>query len=290
MRKHHIIAVLALILSLFLASSAFARIDTERKNSFSLSSTPLDTAMSADGKRLFVLAAGGKLFVYDTDGALNDTIEVDPEADRIEVSGLQTANIENTLLVINSKKKTVQRLALDFSVIVNTDGAPFLGSASAPVTIAVFSDFECPHCGKLGPLLEEALDAYPDSVKIFFKHYPLSFHQNARTAALAAIAAQNQGKFWQFHDRLFENQKNLVPETILGIAQQLQLDMARFMQDMRNADAAKKLATDMQDATNAGVTGTPTVFVNGRLMKERNIELLKKLIDEELAAAKRTGK
>lgn len=133
------------------------------------------------------------------------------------------------------------------------------------------------------PLFEQVLDKYPDSVKVVFKHYPLSFHKQAHPAALASMAAAQQGKFWEYHDELFINQKSLAKEKYLEIAENLGLDLKKFTLDMMRPSLSQKIEQDVAEAKKAGVTGTPTIFVNGRKVKNRNIAAISKLIDEELA-------
>ena len=133
------------------------------------------------------------------------------------------------------------------------------------------------------PLLEQVLENNPDTVKIVFKNMPLNFHKFAAPAALAALAAGEQGKFWEFHDELFDITPKLSPEDINGIATKLGLDIARFKKDMESDSIKQKLAKDLKDAQNAGVTGTPTIFVNGIKVKNRSVPAIQKLIDEELA-------
>ncbi len=133
------------------------------------------------------------------------------------------------------------------------------------------------------PLFEQVLDKYPDSVKVVFKHYPLSFHKQALPAALASMAAAEQGKFWEYHDELFINQKSLAQEKYLEIAENLGLDLKKFSLDMMRPSLRQKIEQDVAEAKKAGVTGTPAIFVNGRKLKNRNIASLSKLIDEELA-------
>jgi protein-disulfide isomerase len=133
------------------------------------------------------------------------------------------------------------------------------------------------------PLFEQVLDKYPDSVKVVFKHYPLSFHEQAHPAALASMAAAEQGKFWEYHDELFINQKSLAKGKYLEIAENLGLDLKKFTLDMMRPSLRQKIEQDVTEAKKAGVTGTPTIFVNGRKVKNRNIAAISKLIDEELA-------
>ena len=131
------------------------------------------------------------------------------------------------------------------------------------------------------PLLEQVLEHNPDTVKIVLKNLPLKFHKLADPAARAALAAAEQGKFWEYHDELFSGGK-LNAAIFDKIAVKLGLDMAKFKQDMNSPKIKNKLATDMRDASQAGVTGTPTVFINGRRMKNRSLEEFQRIINEEL--------
>ena len=132
------------------------------------------------------------------------------------------------------------------------------------------------------PLFEQALDTYPESVKVVFKQYPLSFHKKALPAALASLAAAEQGKFWEYHDELFINQSNLSNEKYMEIARDIGLDQEKFSKDFLRPSLRKKIELDLADGKKAGVTGTPTVFVNGRRLGKRNFAALKEMIDEEL--------
>lgn len=132
------------------------------------------------------------------------------------------------------------------------------------------------------PLFEQVLDTYPESVKVVFKHYPLSFHKQAMPAALASMAAAEQGRFWEYHDELFLNQERLNGETFLEIAQNLKLDLDRFSLDMMRPSLRKKIEQDVADAKRVKVTGTPAIFVNGRQLKKRDFASISNLIDAEL--------
>ncbi|MEN8190518.1 MAG: thioredoxin domain-containing protein [Thermodesulfobacteriota bacterium] len=134
------------------------------------------------------------------------------------------------------------------------------------------------------PLLEQVLENNPDKVKIVLKNMPLKFHKFAAPAASAALAAGEQGKFWEFHDELFATPK-LSMKAINDIAVKLQLDIAKFNADMTSPKVQQKLASDLADARDAGVTGTPTMFINGRQLKERTLPAFQKIIDEEFSKA-----
>ena len=133
------------------------------------------------------------------------------------------------------------------------------------------------------PLFEQVLDKYPDSVKIIFKHYPLPFHKQALPAALASMAAGEQGRFWEYHDDLFLHQNSLSSDKYLEIAQNMGLNLKIFSLDMMRPSIRKKIEQDISDAKKAGVTGTPTIFVNGRKLKKRGFGAISKLIDNERA-------
>jgi protein-disulfide isomerase len=137
------------------------------------------------------------------------------------------------------------------------------------------------------PLFEQVLDKYPDSVKIVFKHYPLTFHEQAMPAALASMAAAEQGKFWEYHDQLFINQNSLGSAKYVEIAQNLGLDIKKFSLDMMRPSLRQKIEEDIAEAKRVGVTGTPTIFVNGRKLKSRDFAAISILINEELAGGKK---
>jgi len=131
------------------------------------------------------------------------------------------------------------------------------------------------------PLLEQVLEENPDTVKIAFKNMPLGFHEFAEPSARAALAAHKQGKFWEFHDELFKTKK-LSNEAINKIAVDLGLDMAQFNTDMNSPEVRQMIEKDLMDAQKAGVTGTPTIFVNGKKLKNRSQQGFQMMIDQEL--------
>ncbi|MBF0122565.1 MAG: thioredoxin domain-containing protein [Candidatus Omnitrophica bacterium] len=143
------------------------------------------------------------------------------------------------------------------------------GKADAPVTIVVFNDFECPFCGRFYPAALEAAKAYPDKVKLVVKHFPLSFHQAARPAAKAALAAGVQGKFYEMTDLLFQNTKELTEDKFKALAGQLKLNVAQFMKDYKGRDDEweERIDEDMELAQKVGVQGTPSYYLNGRAVR-----------------------
>lgn len=241
-----------------------------------LNAPPLDIAHSLDGKYVFVLAQDQKVYVYRASGKLEGTIPVDAG-----VTAIDLAPRAEKLYLINVAAKSFSSLTIDFIQNINTTGSPSMGPDDAPVTIALFTDFECPYCRKIEPLLAEVHRKNPDTVKIVFKNMPLQFHKFADPAARAALAAEKQGKFWEFHDELFAAE-TVNMETISAIATKLNLDVEQWQKDMGSQEVRQKIYRDMQDAQQAGVTGTPTLFVNGRLVKNRSLQGVQQLIDKAL--------
>jgi protein-disulfide isomerase len=131
------------------------------------------------------------------------------------------------------------------------------------------------------------LEQYPNDVKLVFKNFPLTrIHKHAMNAAVGALAANQQGKFWEFHSALFKNYNKLNDEMFTEIAKSLELDMEQFKQDMQNPALAAMVQRDLKDGGKAGVRGTPSIFVNGRMLRQRSLPGFKQVIDEELAKKK----
>jgi protein-disulfide isomerase len=143
---------------------------------------------------------------------------------------------------------------------------------SSPVVLEEYGDYQCPPCGSLYPVLKDIEHEYGKQLQIVFHHFPLTkIHKNAMNAARAAEAARNQGKFWEMHDRLYRNQnawKDLDDPRPMFIqyAQELGLNADRFTRDLASPDVEQRIASDMQKGTSIGVTGTPTVFIEGQML------------------------
>ena len=166
---------------------------------------------------------------------------------------------------------------------INTEGSPARGPESARVSIIEFSDFQCPFCRRVTPTMDKLTTEYGDQVRIVFKNLPLSIHSNAPAAHAAAEAAHRQGKFWEMHDRIFADQRNLAPEVFEGYAEDMGLDMDRYRADVASSDVKKRIGADMEEAQKLGVTGTPGFFVNGRFVSgAQPFETFKRMVDEEL--------
>jgi protein-disulfide isomerase len=132
------------------------------------------------------------------------------------------------------------------------------------------------------PVLEQVLEKNPEDVKIVFKNFPLRNHKFAMKAAIAAMAAESEGKFWEFHDELFENYNKLSDQKIREIALGLGFDQAEFEKKMNDPKIAAMIRQDLQDGARADVRGTPTVFINGKRLKNRSLQGFQDAIDKEL--------
>ncbi|AUX47386.1 hypothetical protein SOCE26_089060 [Sorangium cellulosum] len=152
-----------------------------------------------------------------------------------------------------------------------TDGSPEMGASDAPVTIVEWADFECPFCRLMSPLLEDLVKRFDGQVRLVFKFYPLSAHVHGEPAARAAAAAMNQGKFWEMHHLLFENQDKLEQADIERYAQRLKLDMVKFRADLVSPETKARIDRDKKQADEVGLEGTPLIYINGR---EVDLQLL----------------
>ncbi len=134
------------------------------------------------------------------------------------------------------------------------------------VTIVECSDYQCPYCGRVEPTVTEILKNYEGKVSVYFKHFPLGFHQYAQKAAEAAECAADQGKFWEYHDKLFDNQNALTTTNLKQYASDLGLDTATFDSCLDDGDKADVVAADVTECKDNGVSGTPTFFINGNML------------------------
>ena len=130
------------------------------------------------------------------------------------------------------------------------------------------------------------MEKYPNDLKLVVKHFPLSSHKFAKPAAKAALAAHKQGKFWEFHTKLFENYRSLNEEKVQEIAVELQLDMDKFAADRKSPEINALIERDIRNGTAIGVRGTPTIFLNGKRVKNRSMQAFQQMIEAEISKAK----
>lgn len=174
----------------------------------------------------------------------------------------------------------------DSSVEIPVSGAPARGPTDAKVTIVAFSDFQCPGCAQASRWVDSIATAYPKDVRIVFKHFPLDFHEHAREAAEASLAANEQGKFWPMHDKMFAHGESLSRETIRGLAAEIGLDVKAFEEALDAGRYRGRIEEDMADGLKLGVYGTPWFFINGRHYNgARTLEAITPIIESEIKTA-----
>jgi len=165
----------------------------------------------------------------------------------------------------------------------------YYGNASAPVTVSVFSDFQCPYCRLMAPTLKSIVDDNPGKVKLIFRHFPIPNHQFAQKAGEAAEAAAAQGgdkKFWELHDKMFANQSKLTIDNLMKYAGEIGLDVDKFANDL-NTDKYKDVVQNgFKDGDKLNVQGTPTIYIDNRLANFQSYDDITKLVNDEIAASK----
>jgi protein-disulfide isomerase len=165
---------------------------------------------------------------------------------------------------------------------IATDDQPALGSATAPVTIIEFTDYQCPACAAVQPLIEKLLKEYEGKVRLVVRDFPLEMHENAFKAAEAAEAAREQGKYWEYVALLMRNQSALGVPRLKEYAGQLALDRQKFDAALDSGKFSGHVQRDLGDGMRLGVSGTPTIFINGRRVSENTPESLKAAIETSL--------
>jgi protein-disulfide isomerase len=222
----------------------------------------------------------------------------DTNKDRIPIPKAQALPQVKNYLIEQSRTKArdqlFNRLKKDYGfksyleplrAKVATAGFPTKGPANAAVTIVEFSDFECPYCGQLFPTLKQVEKNYPQQVRIVYRQYPLaSIHPHAQKAAEASLCANDQKKFWEFHDSMFGKQNELSVPDLKQRAVDLKLDTQAFNSCLDSGRHADAIAADIQEGARFGVSGTPALFVNGRLLSgNQPYSEIQTVIEDELA-------
>jgi protein-disulfide isomerase len=165
--------------------------------------------------------------------------------------------------------------------------SPGMGPGTAAVKVFVFSDFQCPVCRRTVEPFKQIVREYPGEVQVIFKHHALGTHSRARDAAAASIAAYRQGKFWEYHDEVFEHQTAIEPADLVGYAEAIGLDTNRFKEDLAAADVAAQIDYESEMAQKLGAEGTPGIFINGKFLPGwGSYPGFKAMVDEALSDAR----
>ena len=174
-------------------------------------------------------------------------------------NGASPANLYTTLMQSAKAWSPFDDVAHTFRL----EDRPFLGHDNAPITVVVFTDFQCPYCARIKGLLKTLRTRMPGKIRVVIKQYPLSFHKEALPAAKASIAAHQQGRFWSMHDALFAHQTSLTEESIIEFAKTLNLNMTQFLSDFADPTVTAIINEDMADGRRAKLQGTPSLYMNG---------------------------
>ena len=191
------------------------------------------------------------------------------------------------MLGLALKTKYEVKISLPFPegarVSVSADDDPFIGPEDAPITIIQFAEYQCPYCGKAGESIDRVLEEYKGKVKMVYRDFPLSFHDRAIPAAVAANCAGEQGKYWEMHKLLMSNQSALSDSTLKAHAITLALDLEKWNTCRQDPEQAKEVQKDFQDGQKVGVNGTPAFFINGIMLSGAvPFPDFKEIIDREL--------
>lgn len=188
--------------------------------------------------------------------------------------------------IVEDLKKQEARnapLSAEQQALLAADDAPSFGPKDAKVTVIEFSDFECPYCSKAAKVTEQLRKEYGDKIRFVFRQFPLSFHKNAKPAAEASLAAHAQGKFWEYHDVLFENARQLDKESLAAHAKKTGLDAAKITAALDSNTYSEAVERDLKLGNDVAVSGTPTMFVNGkRIANPTDYKVVSDAINEAL--------
>ena len=192
---------------------------------------------------------------------------------------------DEVLADLKKREEANKPLDEEKQATISKDALATFGPTDSKVTIVEFSDFQCPFCSRAADAVTEIKKKYGDKVHFVFRQFPLSFHKDAHLAAQAALAAGEQGKFWEYHDKLFENQRALSREDLEKYAKELKLDLAKFKKALDKGEYKDEVDADLKLGETVAVSGTPTMFLNGkRISNPTDTAAVSKAIDEALKA------
>lgn len=236
----------------------------------------LDVTTNPAENLVFVLTPGAVLIYSSDDQAVLDRIPLEDPFDRIAYQD------PDRLVLTAASPSRIHIIRFSRIFQIDLSGRAIQGPADAKVSLVIFDDYQCPYCARLEPYMQQVLAKFPTDVSLAIKHYPIPSHQFAQQAAMAALAAGKQGKFWEFHRQLLEHHQQVNDQKILEIAGNLALDMDRFNQDRNLSSSSQLIREDVEEGRRIGVTGTPSVFMNGKHIRNQDLGSLPELIGREL--------
>lgn len=223
----------------------------------------------------------------DTQKSLLECIDAKSCPAATELAGYGAEKLRDGLGVDEVRAAVVRKYLQDHvKYTFDLSDTPRKGPADARIVIVEFADFECPFCAQVRGTLDVIAKKYPKDVVVYFKQFPLSHHVHSHAAARATLAAHRQGRFWPMHDMIFQNQGSLSPQRFVDFATELGIDVERFKKDMEDPAVFTQIERDRKEAAAANLSGTPTLYVNGRLyLDDKTPEAIEAYIEAQLAKA-----
>jgi protein-disulfide isomerase len=242
----------------------------------------IDVALSGDGKYAYILTKKNVTIQNLQNGRIIGMFPLDAK-----FTSISLAPRANSILLKSSSGKKILSLQANIKIPepvfdIPVDGSPIIGPAEARVTLVTFTDFQCPHCSRVFPAIEQLLKKYPNDLNVIIKHFPLRSHKFASQASIATLAAARQGKYVELTREMFKNYRSLNEETVKEYAGAVGLDLEKFEQDRKNNEFQQQLQRDRQLGRSIGVRGVPSLYINGRSVKNRSPQGMAAMIDEEL--------
>ena len=195
-------------------------------------------------------------------------------------------HIPEILVDLKKMESANKPLSPEIAANIAKGKAPSFGPEGAKVTVVEFSDFQCPYCSRAATVVDQVKEKYGTRVRFVFRQFPLPMHENARSAAEASLAANAQGKFWEFHDKMFQNQGKLTRESLEGFAKEAGLNVADFKKALDSKAYAADVDSDVKLGESVAVQGTPTMFINGaRVQNPTSFEAIAQQIEGALNGA-----
>lgn len=283
--SRNIIAFISIICFLCFFSgfkkTANAKIEWSIMAKVKLDDVPKDMAISSDNATVYILGTKNILIYSIPENKITDTIPITKNYSQIVLS-----NDGEKLFVTDPESKDLSIIQVSEIYDIPVDQSPVIGKSDAPVRVVAFLDFQCPYCARVYPVLEQLLKKYPNEVNLIIKHNPLRMHRYAESASLAALASAKQQKYQQITKVFFENYKNLNEDTIKKYVEEAGIDMKAFDTAYNDPSLRKIIREDSNLGVKFKVRGVPTLFINGRRVKDRSLNALSEMVNQELAKGK----
>jgi protein-disulfide isomerase len=261
--------------------TAYAKIEWNIITKIKLDDAPKDMAISGDNTTAYILGAKGIMIYSISEKKITDTITIEGNYSQIELS-----SDGERLFVTDPESKEFSIIQISEIYDIPVEESPVIGKSDAPVSVVAFLDFQCPYCARVYPVLEKLLDKYPNEVNLIIKHNPLRMHRYAENASLAAIASAKQQKYQQITKVFFDNYKSLNDDTIKKYLEEAGIDMEAFNTTYNEPSLKKIISQDLNLSAKVKVRGVPTLFINGRRVKDRSLNALSEMVNQELEKSK----